>query len=175
MKRAQIGRVGVIFAGVLALVGLTIGPAQAEHSFTFTQANTKFDATDTHGRFTGQAKTIPGQAVPMTWSFRVAPAVQAIATSSMNCTAGHMQLSYHDAHSNIPVDYFWHSTVQGNRSNNTKYDLYGSCTFSVKGNGKANLKFVFHYSMFCGPCGNVAARTIANGFSTTLDVTPAGR
>jgi hypothetical protein len=164
-----------MLASFLGFLGVLVTPAYADHYFTFTQSNTTFDETDAHGRFTGQALTKPGQAVPMSWSFRVAPAVQAIAVGPMNCTAGHMQLPYHDSHDNIPVDYFWHSTVQGNRSDNTKYDLYGSCTFKVKNNGTANLRFVFHYSLFCGPCGNLQASDGDGGFFATLDVAAADR
>lgn len=154
----------------LALIGLSATPASADHSFTFTQSNTTFDDSDSNGRFTGQAITRPGSAVPMAWSFRISPAVQAIAASSMNCTAGHMQLPYHDTHNNVGVDYFWHSTVPGNQSNNTLYDLYGNCTFRVVNNGTANLKFVFHYSMFCGPCGAGASVQEWNRLTTRLDV-----
>jgi hypothetical protein len=92
----------------------------------------------------------------MAWSFQISPAVQAIATSTMNCRAGHNQLPYSDAHDNIPVDYLWHSSVPGNKRDNTNYDLWGSCTFKVNSGGRpgtANLSFKFHYYMFCGPCG----------------------
>lgn len=85
----------------------------------------------------------------MAWSFRIAPAVQAIATSPMNCEAGHLQLSYHDKHIGVPVSYFWHSTVRGH-SYNRSYTLWGSCTFKVNVNGKpgsAVLNFRFNYSI----------------------------
>ncbi|MFE3175668.1 hypothetical protein ACFXPA_23745 [Amycolatopsis sp. NPDC059090] len=166
-KAAEAVAVGAVVAAALALAA---GQASADHYHTFTQDNTTFDATDANGRFTGQAVTFPGRAVPMAWSFRISPAVQAIAVSSMNCTAGHMQLPYHDAHSNIPVDYFWHSTVQGNKSDNTPYDLYGSCVFKVKNNGTANLKFTFHYLMLCGPCGPRPEASPEQRLSTRLDI-----
>lgn len=156
-------------------MGLSTAVANADdqHYHTFTQSAEYFDATDRNGRFTAQANMHSGYTIPMAWSFRVAPAVQAIATSSMNCTAGHHQLSYSDSHPNVPVDYHWHSTVQGNKVNNTKYDLWGNCTFRVQvgGNpGTANLKFEFHYSMFCAPCGSVAAAAREPGLSIELDV-----
>ena len=168
MKAVRVSEVVTAGAAVPALSGTLTGVAAADHYFPFTPANTTSDDSDRNGRFTGQAQTNPGHPVPMAWSFRISPAVQAIATSPMDCTAGHMQLNYHDTHAAVPVDYFWHSTVPGNQSDNTKYDLYGNCTFRVQGPGTANLKFVFHYSMFCGPCGPAGATPA--GFSSRLDI-----
>lgn len=171
MKLPRIREVLTVVAALLSFTSVTVGVASADHYFTFTQAHTTFDDSDRNGRFTGQAQTNPGHAVPMAWSFRISPAVQAIATSPMDCSAGHMQLNYHDNHPAVPVDYFWHSTVQGNQSNNTKYDLYGNCTFRVQGPGTANLKFVFHYSMFCGPCGPASfAASDPGGYSSTMEI-----
>ncbi|MFF1285451.1 hypothetical protein [Streptomyces sp. NPDC058299] len=63
-----------------------------------------------------------------------------------------MQLPYSDQHKDVPVEYFWHSTVPNNRRNKD-YTLYGNCTFRVKvggGTGTANLNFSFKYSLFDG-------------------------
>jgi hypothetical protein len=132
--------------------------AFAAHHHVFTQQSPSFDATDSNGRFTGQANmsVSAGRATTMAWSFRISPKVQAIATSPMDCRAGHNKLPYSDFHGGVPVDYFWHSTVQGNVIDNTNYTLYGNCTFRVVAGGRpgtANLSFQFHYSLFCGPCG----------------------
>ncbi|MEV6899068.1 hypothetical protein [Amycolatopsis sp. NPDC051372] len=155
---------------MLIFTELTAGSASADFYFTFTTDHRSFDASDSNGRFTGLADTRPMNSVPMAWSFRISPAVQAIAASPMDCTAGHMQLTYHDSHRGVPVDYVWHSTVPGNMSDNTKYTLYGYCTFKVKNSGTANLKFVFEYSMFCGPCGPRPSTHPERNFSTRFDI-----
>lgn len=159
-----------IASSALAAITLLAGTASADHYHTFTQSAEYFEATDNNGHFTAQANMHAGYAVPMPWSFRISAAVQAIATSTMNCTAGHNQLSYSDSHPNIQVDYHWHSTVQGNLVKNIKYDLWGNCTFRVQVGGRpgtANLNFQFHYSMFCGPCGRSDG-----GFHSELEVVP---
>lgn len=173
MRRLGI-RITALLAGALVMLGVSAGTASADHYHTFTQGTPYFEASDSNGRFTGQARTNPGQPVPMAWSFRISPAVQAIAVSPMDCTAGHMQLPYSDSHTGIPVDYLWHSTVQGNMSDNTVYDLWGNCTFRVQ-NGTANLRFVFHYSLFCGPCGPRSAAASDPQLRTTLDIAPDAR
>jgi hypothetical protein len=94
-------------------MGLLVTPASADHNFTFTQANTTFDATDSNGRFTGRAVTNPGH---------------------------------------------------------TQYTLYGSCSFRVVNNGNANLRFSFHYSMFCGPCGLPRSDPGRNELSTSFEI-----
>jgi hypothetical protein len=170
IMKGRKGELAAVAAVIVIAMGLLVTPASADHNFTFTQANTTFDATDSNGRFTGRAVTNPGQAVPMAWSFRISPQVQAIATSAMDCTAGHMQLNYHDGHPGVPVDYVWHSTVPGNQSNNTQYTLYGSCSFRVVNNGNANLRFSFHYSMFCGPCGLPRSDPGRNELSTSFEI-----
>ncbi|MFJ4684255.1 hypothetical protein [Streptomyces sp. NPDC088789] len=63
-----------------------------------------------------------------------------------------MQLSYHDSHANVAVNYFWHSSVPNNRRNKN-YTLYGNCTFPVRvgdRTGRADLGFSFKYSLFDG-------------------------
>lgn len=168
-------RLALAAVGVLVAASLPTAAASADdvHHHTFTQSAEYFDATDRNGRFTAQANMHAGYTIPMPWSFRISPQIQAIATSNMNCTAGHHQLPYSDSHPSVPVDYHWHSTVQGNQVDNTKYDLWGNCTFRVQvgGNpGTANLRFQFHYSMFCAPCGRLTARELEEGFSTELEI-----
>ena len=113
----------------------------------FTKLETYFSATDRNGTFTAKVEWASAQNT-LAWSFRPSPAVRAIASGPMNCQAGHLQLpGYHDSHSGIPVDYFWHSSVQGSFFN-VDYTLYGSCTFPVLDNGRAGravLSFRFNY------------------------------
>jgi hypothetical protein len=113
----------------------------------------------------------------MGWSFRTSPAVQAIATGRMTCTAGHMQLPYHDKHTNVGVDYFWHSTVPNNRRNKD-YTLYGHCTFRVNVGGRtgtANLGFSFNYALFDGITPPLAAEDStspeSDSYASDLEVT----
>jgi hypothetical protein len=113
----------------------------------FTTSDPNYSITDRNGTFTGQV-TWAGADLPMAWSFRVSPQVQAIATTPMTCEAGHMQLPYSDKHV-VPVDYQWHSTVRGHATN-TDYVLYGSCQFGVNVGGRAGtavLRFHFDYQM----------------------------
>ncbi|SDH20319.1 hypothetical protein SAMN05216553_117194 [Lentzea fradiae] len=176
MRKTGLDLIATAIAALLALA-LLPGTANAAHHHTFTQSAEYFDATDSNGRFTAQVNMHSAMVVPMPWSFRVSPKVQAIATSNMNCRAGHSQLSYSDSHPNVPVDYHWHSTVQGNRVDNSKYDLWGNCTFRVQVGGKpgtANLKFEFHYTLFCGPCGR-SEQNGAEGFGSELTIVPDSR
>ncbi|MFG3496962.1 hypothetical protein [Streptomyces sp. NPDC047928] len=151
-------RVGAIGSAALAAALLVptapahAGVQQAKHVFKMSAPY--YEKTDSNGKFTGQvnmAATV-GKPATMAWSFRTSPKVQAIATGKMTCKAGHMQLPYHDSHSNVAVDYFWHSSVKNN-VRNKDYTLYGNCTFRVKVGGKtgtANLGFRFNYSLFDG-------------------------
>jgi hypothetical protein len=85
---------------------------------------------------------------PMSWNFQMATSIQLIATGNMTCTAYQTEngspTSYHDTHANIPVGYFWHSTVPRNPYGYNEI-LSGSCTFPVQGNGRAVLSFSFNY------------------------------
>jgi hypothetical protein len=113
----------------------------------FTASEPSYDMSDINGTFTGQVTWAAGD-LPVAWSFRVSPQVQAIATSPMTCEAGHMQLSYTDRHV-VSVDYTWHSTVRGH-SANTDYVVFGSCRFSVNVGGRSGtavLRFHFDYRM----------------------------
>ncbi|MFH8224320.1 hypothetical protein ACH4C2_34940 [Streptomyces sp. NPDC018057] len=156
---------GVSSAALAAVLALGAVPAHAgtqQGRFTFKMSNPYYKKTDANGTFTGQvnmAGTV-GRAAPMAWSFRTSPAVQAIAAGRMTCSAGHMQLSYHDSHANVAVNYFWHSSVPNNRRNKN-YTLYGNCAFPVKvggRTGKANLGFSFKYSLFDGITPSMTGR-----------------
>ncbi|MEU6283116.1 hypothetical protein [Streptomyces sp. NPDC047028] len=77
-----------------------------------------------------------------------------------------MQLPYHDKHTNVAVNYFWHSSVPNNRRNKN-YTLFGNCTFRVKVGGRtgtANLGFSFRYSLFDG-----ISRLIGQGSGATAE------
>ncbi|MGW6244371.1 hypothetical protein [Streptomyces roseolus] len=152
-------------AALAASLLLTAAPAHAgtqPGKHTFKMSAPYYKKTDANGTFTGQvnmAGTV-GQPATMAWSFRTSPTVQAMATGKMTCKAGHMQLPYHDSHSNVAVDYFWHSSVKNNRRNKD-YTLWGNCTFRVKVGGRtgtANLGFNFRYSLFDGISASGAAR-----------------
>lgn len=125
------------------------GPAYAETTearHSFTNSNPSYSITDGNGTFTAQGRPSAPSGNTMAWSHRVSPYLQSIATGNRNCTAGHMQLPYHDTH-NGPITYLWHSSVPGNRVN-TNYTLWGSCTFRVAVNGRpgtATLSFNFRY------------------------------
>ena len=93
--------------------------------------------------------TWPAAGLPVAWSFRLSPALKAIAAGPMVCDAGSMELQYHDHHV-VPSDYTWHSTVGGHFFN-VPYTLYGSCTFPVNVGGqpgKAVVSFRFVYKMY---------------------------
>ncbi|EHN76306.1 hypothetical protein SMCF_4200 [Streptomyces coelicoflavus ZG0656] len=177
-------RAAVVGSSALAAV-LAVGsvPAHAgvtQGKHTFKMSAPSYKRTDSNGTFTGQvnmAGTV-GKPAHMAWSFRTSPKVQAIATGRMTCTAGHMQLPYHDKHTNVAVGYFWHSSVPGNRRNKN-YTLYGNCTFRVKVGGKtgtANLGFRFNYSLFDGISKSVGARgeasaaAEATAYASDLDI-----
>ncbi|MFD7454216.1 hypothetical protein [Kitasatospora sp. NPDC059827] len=125
-----------------------------EGRHTFKMSAPSYNRTDANGTFDGQvnmAGTV-GRPAPMAWSFTTSPAIRAIATGKMDCTAGHQQLRYSDSHRGVPVDYHWHSTVPDNLRGKD-YTLYGNCTFPVKVKGragKANLGFRFNYNLFDG-------------------------
>ncbi|MFE5677821.1 hypothetical protein ACFQ7B_21310 [Streptomyces erythrochromogenes] len=173
--------------GSAALATALLVPATPAHAgvqpgkHVFKMSAPSYQKTDSNGTFTGQvnmAGTV-GKPAVMAWSFRTSPKVRAIATGKMTCKAGHMQLPYHDSHSNVPVDYFWHSSVKDNRRNKD-YTLYGNCTFRVKAGGRtgtANLGFRFNYSLFDGiskmPPKDDEMPTPAtdNEFSSDLEIT----
>lgn len=102
---------------------------------------------DRNGHF--QARVTYGEpGLPMAWRFRLTPAVQSIAVTPMDCTAGRMEGDYHDHHV-VPTDYSWHSTVRGH-VHNGDYVLWGRCTFGVNVGGKlgkADLGFRFNYGI----------------------------
>ncbi|MET9428461.1 MULTISPECIES: hypothetical protein [unclassified Streptomyces] len=177
-------RAGVLGSAALAAtLLLTTTPAhagvqQAKHVFKVSAPY--YEKTDANGKFTGQVNmaATAGKPATMAWSFRTSPAVQAIATGKMTCKAGHMQLPYHDSHSNVAVNYFWHSSVKNNLRNKD-YTLYGNCTFRVKVAGKtgtANLGFRFNYALFDG-ISKTAARSegapvpsMGEDFSSDLEI-----
>ncbi|WP_146067888.1 hypothetical protein [Streptomyces sp. Ru72] len=149
-------------AAVLALGAVPAHAGTQQGRFTFKVSDPYYTKTDGNGTFTGQvnmAGTV-GRPAPMAWSFRTSPAIQAIATGRMTCSAGHMQLPYHDSHANVTVNYFWHSSVPNNRRNKN-YTLYGNCTFPVQvggRTGKADLGFSFNYSLFDGITPSMTAQ-----------------
>ncbi|CAL9436187.1 hypothetical protein [Streptomyces sp. enrichment culture] len=182
-RAAALGSAALAASMLLASAPAHAGTQQAKH--TFKMSAPYYKKTDSNGTFTGQvnmAGTV-GKPATMAWSFRTSPKVQAIATGRMTCKAGHMQLPYHDSHANVPVDYFWHSSVKNNRRNKD-YTLWGNCTFRVKVGGKtgtANLGFRFNYALFDGisrsaaadqPTGDTAPAPGKDGeFGTDLKIT----
>lgn len=107
----------------------------------------------------------------------MSPAVQKLAVSAMSCTSnaydvyngGTVKLA-HDQHLGVPVDYFWHSTVSGNRFGH-RVDMTGYCQFLIKIDGKvgsAELDFRFSYEM--SDAGIDRGNPIHNGaqYTTTL-------
>lgn len=142
---------------VVVAVALTVLPAVAgigpqAHAgeisgrMIFKPNDLSYALADRNGRFTAQATYTPG--LPIAWSFTPGPQLRAIATSPMTCTAGHMQLRYHDRHV-VPVQYTWHSTIRGHATN-VEYLMYGSCKFQVNVGGKpgtAVLTIKFSYVM----------------------------
>ncbi|MEV7318702.1 hypothetical protein [Streptomyces sp. NPDC093970] len=167
-KIAAVGSAAL--AAVLALGAVPAHAGTQHGKFTFKVSDPYYKKTDANGTFTGQvnmAGTV-GRSAPMAWSFRTSPAVQAIATGRMTCSAGHMQSPYHDSHANVAVNYFWHSSVPDNRRNKD-YTLYGNCTFRVNVGGQtgtANLGFSFNYSLFDGITPSLTMSESADGEST---------
>lgn len=177
-RAAVVGSTALAAVLALGAVPAQAGVTQAKH--TFKMSAPSYKKTDSNGTFTGQvnmAGTV-GKPAHMAWSFRTSKKVQAIATGKMTCSAGHMQLPYHDKHTNVAVSYFWHSSVPSNRRNKD-YTLYGNCTFRVKVGGKkgtANLGFRFNYSLFDGISKSVAPEDgptaeDPNAYSSELDIT----
>lgn len=114
--------------------------------YNFTPAHPRFHKTDHNGKFSAQV-TYKSKGLPMAWSFRLAEALQDIATGEMNCKASlEGTKRYHDHHV-IPVNSLWHSTVPGNKYD-VKYVLQGTCTFPVEVGGQpgtATVSFKFHF------------------------------
>ncbi|MFJ8648948.1 hypothetical protein ACIRNI_22860 [Streptomyces sp. NPDC093546] len=176
-RAAVVGSTALAAVLALGAVPAQAGVNQGKH--TFKMSAPSYAKTDSNGTFTGQvnmAGTV-GKPAPMAWSFRTSKQVQAIATGKMTCSAGHMQLPYHDKHSNVAVDYFWHTSVPNNRRNKD-YTLYGNYTFRVKVGGKtgtANLGFRFNYSLFDGISKSSSAQDgpaaeDSTAFSSDLDI-----
>ncbi|MEV0057985.1 hypothetical protein AB0H34_46790 [Saccharopolyspora shandongensis] len=170
--RKVFSSLGVLAATALSFVGLT-GTAQAAYYHDFFLNYPAFDASDNNGRFTGQVNfSAPG--VPMAWSWDLAPHIEAIATSPMDCSAGLVQPTppYHDRHPSVPVTYLWHSTVTWSYLG-TPYDMWGNCRFNVNVGGRpgvANLKLDFRYTI------NKIPRPLAEDeqgskFSSNLEIT----
>jgi hypothetical protein len=128
----------------------------------FSGSDRAFSATDRNGTFNAQTyyQNEPppeiGQFAGVAWSFQIAPQVQAIAISPMDCTAGIIpdaRAPYHDFHPGLPVDYLWHSSTPTVNFAPASYQLWGNCTFrvSVGGNtGTANLGLTFHFDIADG-------------------------
>jgi hypothetical protein len=137
----------VLFAGASVTFSGTADAGELSAEKVFTRLDTYFEATDSNGTFTAKVAWASAQNT-LAWSFRPSPSVRAIASGPMECQAGHLQLpGYHDSHSAIPVDYFWHSSVPGSFFNRD-YTLWGSCTFPVLSDGRAGqavLSFRFNY------------------------------
>jgi len=151
MHRFSFLVVTLLTAALFAGTNIALAPAahagELAAEKVFTKLDTYFEATDSNGTFTAKVAWASAQNT-VAWSFRPSPAVRAIASGPMDCQAGHLQLpGYHDNHSGIPVDYFWHSSVQGSFFNRD-YTLWGNCSFPVLSNGRAGhavLSFRFHY------------------------------
>jgi len=134
-------------------------PLEGRYEFTGKSTDRYFEMSDSNGTFTGRTSYVDapppeiGQTITMAWSFRVSPAVRAIAVSPMTCTTGVAQVpSYRDHHPDVPVDYFLHSSVP-KLGFSTNYDLEGKCTFKVNVSGRpgtATLTYKFHFRIADG-------------------------
>ncbi len=110
-----------------------------------------YSRCDNNGCFNAQV-TISGK-VPMAWSFRLTPKLQAIATSNVQenvgiTRSGKVDGSYHDDH-NEPADYLFHSTVPFNRVGEVN-QLFGSFVFRVNAGGRtgtAHVSTTFDYEV----------------------------
>ena len=142
-----------MFTTTLIMSAAAVGTSPEAHAGelaarkVFTRIDTYYELTDRNGTFSAQVAWASAQNT-VYWSFRPSPAVRAIATGPMDCTAGHLEFpGYHDQHLGLPVDYRWHSTVQGSFFN-VDYTLWGTCSFPVQANGQAGqavLNFHFNY------------------------------
>lgn len=165
-------------AAILGLLATTASASPITGAKHFTGSDRSFQMTDRNGTFTAQTyyRNEPppeiGQFAGISWSFKAAPQVAAIATTPMDCTAGlnpDARQHYHDHHAGIPADYLWHSstpTVEFDRS----YQLYGNCVFRVNvgGNtGTANLGIKFTFDI---ADGLPTARTAQQPYASTLNV-----
>ncbi|GAA2791423.1 hypothetical protein [Saccharopolyspora taberi] len=165
-------RVAAVAAALIALLPLA-GTASADdiQKDFYTNAPA-FSASDARGTFTGQVD-YRAPDFPMAWSFDIAPAVESIAVSPMDCTAGLVQPDppYSDRHTGIPVTYLWHSTVRATPLERHT-DLWGHCRFNVNVGGRpgvADLKFTFDYTIHNRPIGQQGAEQDPP-FNSTLDI-----
>ncbi|MCW2919351.1 MAG: hypothetical protein JWN52_7419 [Actinomycetia bacterium] len=157
MRMRKIGRLAMVSA---AAVGLTLGStAGAEASvakpakavlkpFVFDRKHESHVYKGNGIIFTAQINLTRGPfapGFPMPWSYRIGPALRAIATGPMACVAtGHD--GYHDSHSKppIPVNYYWHSTVRKHVKHKV-YDLYLTCKFPVNVGGNPGIATSKHH------------------------------
>lgn len=144
---------------VLALVGagsISLPPAAATSYYekTFTYYDTFFQSTDSVGTFSAQA-SFAYTGTPIAFSLTLTPALQALATGNMTCSAYQQEngsyTGVNDYHPNIPVSYFWHWTVPNNSYGPT-YLESADCYFPVKG-GQAHVGAVLTYWISDGGTG----------------------
>lgn len=119
-----------------------VKPVAGDYEYSFNELNVTYIDSDNNGTFTGQMSGY-GSANPqwrMAWSFKLSPYLMSISSGLQSCKAGLMKdgqpTGYWDEHPNIPIDYTWHSSIQG-IDKGPSYMLGGYCTFPVVVAGKA--------------------------------------
>jgi hypothetical protein len=176
-----LARLVAVFAIFATVAVSAASPALADGRYEkyFSFESSTFSATDRYGSFNAQV-SIFSVGHPMAWSFRLAPQLQAIATTPMTCTAqgwdsNYLPTGYFDRHVDIPVDYLWHSTIR-NEPWDQDRTLTGSCVFRVNPPGTATVSWQFNYEisqrgLVCSPnCPRVPARDADGAFESAYSV-----
>ncbi|GAB3984563.1 hypothetical protein GCM10029978_094580 [Actinoallomurus acanthiterrae] len=161
-----------VTTGAATAASASVAPQAAHKHFTFTKKHEGHKYTGKAGTFHAQiAVKHPKKGYPMAWSFKVAPALQAIATGRMTCTATGLNGHYHDKHV-VPVSYLWHSSVKGHRTKKV-YNLSLTCHFPVQvagKPGKATIGHSFYYAIDPSSRNRVAAPEGASAMTTTVRI-----
>lgn len=136
-------------------------------SKVFTPQSPFYLKSDANGTFSAQV-TYAGRRPlkTMAWGFKTSAAIRAIAVGPMACTAGIPQSGYSDRnHTNIPIDYHWHSSVPNNKFG-TQYTMWGVCKFRVNVGGRtgsARLDLSFNYRVNRGSANRRVAGNMDAG------------
>jgi hypothetical protein len=169
-----------LISGILAL---SAPPAEAASSYAkvFYYDDNSYIDSDASITFSAQVTYTSGGrpfvSYPLAWVWSLAPAIRAIGTGTMGCSA-HLNRNgvvtpWHDNHPSLPLTYLWHASVPINDIG-AAYVLAGSCTFRVSVGGRlgtAVVSWTFDYVVSDGAVRS--ARRASSDRSNSLYVSTA--
>ncbi|MBY6709092.1 hypothetical protein HQ308_20080 [Rhodococcus sp. BP-241] len=133
-------------------------PAAGQHTKTFQPQDPNYIKKDRYATFSGQVSYNFDPEIengkyfyPMAWGQQLNESAQALGGSNlMDCKSylnkfGQIQ-QYSDSHMQVPINYFWHSTIPKNTIG-AQYDLFGYCSFETLSGDYTYYQFSFAYQV----------------------------